>query len=392
MPSLGRIVNLINATPDPATVTGISTTAGYVQTNTCSAALPPHGECRVSVTFAATGNEDAPGTLTIANYGPGGPETVNLHATGVQPGDLSASPNSLSFQFGYIGIASTFSPVTVTNNSKNTITIQKIATTAPYTQTNTCPSSLGPAATCQVSVVFKPTVTGAANGTLKITYSGNGSPQTVPLSDTGVTTVQFDPSTVQFAQQQVNTSSTMDVWLENFGSRNVTLGAFTVQGSEFSLTQNNCGSSLAKFTGCSVAVAFTPSGTGLRTGTISVTGSDYSQPHVATLQGIGISGGVGSLSATNITFAPQTVGTKSSAQEITLTNTGSGTLTINIIATSPQFFTDTTNCGKTLLAGAHCSISVFFDPTLQGILVGSLSIQDDGLNGQHTVVLSGTGK
>jgi hypothetical protein len=44
----------------------------------------------------------------------------------------------------------------------------------------------------------------------------------------------------------------------------------------------------------------------------------------------------------------------------------------------------------TLLAGAKCTISVFFDPTLQGILAGSLSIQDDGINGQHTVSLTGT--
>jgi hypothetical protein len=52
---------------------------------------------------------------------------------------------------------------------------------------------------------------------------------------------------------------------------NVTLGAFMVQGSEFALTQNNCGGSVAKLTGCSVAVVFKPSGTGLRTGMISIT-------------------------------------------------------------------------------------------------------------------------
>lgn len=98
------------------------------------------------------------------------------------------------------------------------------------------------------------------------------------------------------------------------------------------------------------------------------------------------------LSATSIAFAPQTVGTKSTAHRIILTNTGTGTLTINGITTTPQFFTETTNYGKSLVAGAHCSISVFFDPALQGILVGSLAIQDDGLNGQHTIALSGTGQ
>ena len=392
-PTLGRIVNLINATPNPATVTGLSMTPGYAETDTCSAALPPHGECRVSVSFSATGNQDAPGALTIANYGPGGPETVSLHATGVQAGDLNVSPDSLGIQFGYVGTASNFSPVTVTNNSKNTITIQKIATTAPYTQTNACPASLAPAATCQVSVVFKPTVTGLANGVLTITHSGNGSPLTMPLTGAGVTKVQFVPSPVQFGAQAVNSSgSSVSLGLDNFGTTAATLGTFTVQGSEFAITQNNCGTSLARNTGCFLALAFTPSATGTRTGSISITASDYSQAHVAILQGTGISAGVGSLSATSINFAPQAVGTKSPGHGVILTNTGSGTLTIDGIATSPQFFTKTTNCGKTLLAGGHCTISVFFDPTLQGILAGSLTIQDDGLNGQHTVALSGVGK
>jgi len=215
----------------------------------------------------------------------------------------------------------------------------------------------------------------------------------VPLSDIGVTRVQFVPSPVQFGQQAVNSSGgSVSLGLDNFGTTAVTLGTFSVQGSEFAITQNNCGASLARNTGCFLALAFTPSATGTRTGSISVTASDYSQAHVAILQGTGISTGVGSLSATSINFAPQAVGTKSPGHGLILTNTGSGPLTINNIATSPLFFTKTTNCGKTLLAGAHCTISVFFDPTLQGILAGSLNIQDDGPNGQHTIALSGTGQ
>jgi len=191
----------------------------------------------------------------------------------------------------------------------------------------------------------------------------------------------------------VNSSgSSVSLGLDNLGTTGVTLGTISVQGSEFAITQNNCGTSLPRNTGCFLALAFTPSATGTRTGSISITASDYSQPHVAILQGTGISAGVGSVSATSINFAPQSLGTKSPGHGVILTNTGSGTLTINGIATSPQFFTKTTSCGKALLPGARCAISVFFDPTLQGILAGSLTIQDDGLNGQHTIALTGVGK
>ncbi len=389
---LGRIVNFTNATPYPASITGISVSTGYAQTNTCNSPLLPQAECRVSVSFSPTNNQNAPGTLTAANYGPGGSQTVNLQATGVNPGDLGLSPVSLSFS-GYVGIGTVPSTVTVTNNSQKTITIQSITVTGPFPETNTCPGTLAPAATCQIAVSFKPTQPGAAAGTLQVTFVGTGSPQTIALTGIGQTIVQFDPSSVQFGQQPVNTSgASVGVSLDNYGSTTVTLGSFSIQGSDFSIVRNSCGKTLARNTGCGLEVVFTPSATGSRTGTLSVMASDYSQPTTATLQGTGISNGIGTLSATSLDFGTQTVGTQSQPQEVTLTNTGTGTLKLNSIAASPQFFTETNTCGSSLAAGANCTISILFAPSLQGILVGSLSVQDDGAGSPHTVALSGIGQ
>ena len=118
---------------------------------------------------------------------------------------------------------------------------------------------------------------------------------------------------------------------------------------------------------------------------------DPKTPHVATLQGIGISSGLGILSVSNLDFGSQPVGTQSAAQTVTLTNTGTGVLRGMSVAASPQF-TATSSCGTSLAAGAHCTISVKFAPTLQGILLGSLTVQDDGAGSPHTVSLSGVGK
>ena len=396
-PALARIVNLANTTPYPAVITGLSASAGYAQTNTCTSALSPHKECRVSVTFAPTGNQDAPGTLTVSNYGPGGPETINLHATGIQPGDLALSPASLSFS-GYVGIKTGPDTVTVTNNTQSAVTINVggMKASAPFSQTHTCTSSLAPASSCQISVFFKATQPGAASGTLQVPFVGAGSPQTIALTGTAQPAqypVQLYPLSVQFGEQRVKTSSSPTTMIvENYGPTTITLGSVSIQGSDFSIAQNNCGTMLARNTGCALGVVFTPSATGGRNGSLSVTASDSSTPHTATLQGTGISNGIGTLSSSTLSFGTQKVGTQSKPQQVTFTNTGTGTLTLSGIAISPQLFTQSNACGSSLAHGAHCTVSIQFAPTLQGLLAGSLSIQDDGSGGQHTVVLSGIGQ
>jgi hypothetical protein len=110
------------------------------------------------------------------------------------------------------------------------------------------------------------------------------------------------------------------------------------------------------------------------------------------LQGTGISNGIGSLSATSLDFGTQAVGTKSQPQPVALTNTGTGILKLNSITASPKFFAQTNTCGSSLAAGASCTIDIVFVPNLQGILVGSVSVQDDGAGSPHTVSLSGVGQ
>jgi hypothetical protein len=60
--------------------------------------------------------------------------------------------------------------------------------TGPFSETNTCGTSLAAGATCSVSVKFAPTTAGAATGTLSVNSSAPGSPLTVALSGTGVAT------------------------------------------------------------------------------------------------------------------------------------------------------------------------------------------------------------
>lgn len=99
------------------------------------------------------------------------------------------------------------------------------------------------------------------------------------------------------------------------------------------------------------------------------------------------------LSPASLSFGNQTVGTTSAPQSVTLTNTRSTGLkvTIGIGGADPSDFGQTNNCGAGPKAGASCTITVTFTPTLQGVRSGTVSLSDLGGGSPQTVALTGTG-
>lgn len=390
-PGVARIINVQNSTTVPTTAPDISVSSGFAETNTCKGVLAPSAGCRVSVSFVPSGNQNATGTLTANSYGPGGPQTVGLSATGISAGDLELFPATLSF-YSYPGVTQ-IQEVTVTNISQGTIPITNIQVPTPFSQTNNCLPSLGPAASCQITVTWDPTQAGSWNGTLQVSYTGSGSPQTIAVSGTGLNFVQFSPAVVQFAPQVVNTtSSVMNAAIVNYESAPVTLGPVSIQGSAFSIIYNGCGSELAADAECTLFVTFAPTAIGAQTGSLSVTASDTSTPHTATLQGTGTSIGIETVAPLNVAFEPQTVGTRSSPMNVTVSNTGTGSLGITSITMSQNFFTQQNNCGSSLAAGASCTVAIRFSPNREGMLIGTLTVQTDGSGSPQIVSLSGTGQ
>ena len=91
-----------------------------------------------------------------------------------------------------------------------------------------------------------------------------------------------------------------------------------------------------------------------------------------------------------LSFANQTVGTTSAAQQITFSNHLAVTLHIaGIVATGD--FQQSNNCGASLAPNGSCTINVNFHPTTPGIRTGTLSISDDGPGSPRVATLSGVG-
>ena len=100
----------------------------------------------------------------------------------VQAGALHPSPTSLSFGDVASGSTSSAQTVTVTNPGTSAAPVSSVGVTGPFSQTNTCGTSIAAGGSCTVSVKFAPTSGGALTGALTIATSAPGGPITVALS------------------------------------------------------------------------------------------------------------------------------------------------------------------------------------------------------------------
>lgn len=96
---------------------------------------------------------------------------------------------------------------------------------------------------------------------------------------------------------------------------------------------------------------------------------------------------------TSLMFSSELKGTRSEAQSVTLTNTGTQVLPITSITLSGgnlNEFIQTNTCGNSVALGSSCAISVVFKPTASGLKRTDLLVNAGGA-GTQTIALSGTG-
>jgi hypothetical protein len=203
-----------------------------------------------------------------------------------------------------------------------------------------------------------------------------------------VPAVSLTPSALQYASLQVgSTSAAQTVLLRNLGSSPLSISLISTTG-DFAET-NTCGTSVPAAGTCTFSITFTPTAAGIRSGTVVIQDNAAGSPHLINLSG-GATGLPATLSPASLTFSSQLVGTSSAAQSATLSNGGSGMLTVaNIQATGD--FAQTNNCPAQLPGGASCTINVTFSPTAAGARSGALTVSDDAGGSPQTENLTGNG-
>jgi hypothetical protein len=202
----------------------------------------------------------------------------------------------------------------------------------------------------------------------------------------------LNPASLGFGNQKVGTKSKpQEVTALNDGASPLSIEAVNIAGknpNDFSQS-NNCPTSLPVGSKCKITVVFEPTAGGPREATLQVNYKGVGSPQTVALKGTGAVSTV-TLKPSKLEFALQLVGTHSSPQTATLTNTGTVQVNISNITTSGPF-NQNNNCPSSLPVNSSCQINVTFSPVGPGHASGKLSVTDDAEGSPQMVALSGIG-
>jgi hypothetical protein len=386
--------------------------ADYQMSNACSTYFYANQSCSISITFAplASASGALTASISVKYAASGTPQTITLTGTAVAPGPAAAlTPSSIAFPKQTVGVPSAPQNFSVTNTGSANLTITLVASTNstefPIATDGCSGATLTPNQQCVVGVQFSPKVGGRRSGTITVNDNAIGSPQILTLTGTGYGTplASLNPVSLSFGSENVGvTSGALTATLSNPGSDVLNLAGFSVVGAdagEFSAS-NNCPATLAPNGSCTLSVTFTPAAAGTRGAWLSITDNANNVAgsiQYLTLSGTGVAVPQAGVSPPTIAFPSTVINFASTPQNVTLTNAGTGPLSISSVAitgTNASSFTAASGCGISLPAGASCMIAVTFKPVATGSLSAAMTVTDNANNvagSTQSVTLSGTG-
>jgi len=387
-PSGGTFLTVLNPTG-----TGL-VYSSYSFTNTSSIAVDASSNAYLT---GGTGSTDLPVTPGAFQTSLAGVIDAFLAKVSPLTPGANVAPSDLTFGNEEIGSSSSPMLVTLSDTGTAPLTVNSIAVSGDFTQTNNCGSSVSPASSCTIDVYFAPSATGTRTGTLTVTDNSNGligGQQTVSLSGTGLSgAASISPLSLAFSNWgQGATSWPLKVTLTNAGTAPLPFLGATFTGAnpgDFAQT-NNCPVDLAPGSSCNLRVTFMPSTLGAETATLNVNDNAVSSPQTVALSGTGTPPVLLGPSAAG--FGNVAKGAPSRTAIITLANAQSVALNISSIALSNPDFTQTNTCDGSLAPRTLCTVSVTFTPSILGLETATLTVNDSASNTPQIVSLAGTGK
>ncbi|HEX8083733.1 MAG TPA: choice-of-anchor D domain-containing protein [Solirubrobacteraceae bacterium] len=403
---------ITNAGPDPVAITGVAIDAGPdddqfavdSQPGDCTTAtvLAADESCTVHATFDPTTTGSKSATLRVTSID-GGDAVVALDGEGTQT-RVTASETSLSFgswdvDDGPVGPET----VTLENAGTEPVDVQTLAISggeaadfgfvSPAAGSDcTTTTTLDAGDTCDVRVVFDPTVTGARAAQLDIVTTADDF--AIALDGTGTQTeVTASPDTLSFGDRDIDDGATAQQVsvITNTGTETVTPTGVTIGGADAADFQqltdqgSDCAAtaSLGPNDTCNVRVRFDPASAGLKSATVTY---DSNAPdETIALSGTGTQTELSSDEAT-LTFGSQDVDDGPTAEQ-TATITNSGTEPVDLDAVTMTGDTgdfdravdDAADCtaDTSLLSGETCTVRVTFDPDTTGPKAATVTVESN---------------
>lgn len=210
---------------------------------------------------------------------------------------VSAAPNPIAFASTTVGRTDT-QTVTVSNPGgsdlvlpANAITLSGADAARFSLSADTCSgATVAAAGSCTVTVSFSPTATGDQTAELQILSNALTSPNTVPVTGTGVLPgFNVTPEALNFGSVTIRTSGgPKTVTVTNGGPGVLTIAGTSISGAGFRIAADTCSGSTVPAGGtCSVQVRFSPTTKGAVKGQLSFTSNAPGSPHTVDLSGTG---------------------------------------------------------------------------------------------------------
>jgi hypothetical protein len=305
--------------------------------------------------------------------------------------------------FGNVGIGSSKTiQVTIKNiGPRATVLTRENLSGDMYTLIgSTPPVSIEPGRHVMISIKFEPTKEGSLPGSV-IIGSGihafgkvyNTGLVSYSLTGTGVAPVPLEatPSSVHFGSVPVGTSVFQSVELKNSGTHSATISSASVLGAGFTIIGLTTPMTLAAGTRKSFTLKFEPTGVGTDSGLITLKSSSAKELTLS-MTGTGTKDtGAISASPASLSFGSGAVGSKHK-QAVTLKNTGNSQVTISGVSlTGIDASLGSDLNGATIAPGQTATFLVTFSPKNAKRMSGSVKISSNAANSPTVVTLSGTG-
>jgi len=326
--SAGQTVTVSNTGTTTATISGVTASGDFAQTNNCSS-LAVGASCTVTVTFRPTTSGTRSGSITFSgnasatvalsgsgigsttNIAAGRPATASSQvnatqaATTATDGDANTyweSANNAFPQWLQVDLGSAYAigkvtlklpPSTAWGTRTQTLSVQASTNGTSFsTAVASATYTFNPASGNTVSI----TVPGTSARYLRVNITANSGWPAGQVSEfevypgggstTPAPALSANPASLTFGSQALNTTSAgQAVSVTNSGTAAASSLAVGVTGDY--AQSNNCGTSLAAGASCTVTVTFRPTASGTRTGTLTVSGGGASTAVALTGTGAG---------------------------------------------------------------------------------------------------------
>ncbi|GIM89612.1 choice-of-anchor D domain-containing protein [Paractinoplanes toevensis] len=308
--SATQTVTISNSGTTAATISGVTATGDFTQTNNCSS-IAVGASCAVTVTFRPTTSGTRTGTLTAGsvtvaltgngvgsttNVAAGRPATASSQVNATQAAGVSTdgdantyweSNNNAFPQWLQVDLGAAYSVGKVTLKLPPA-TAWATRTQTLSVQTSTDGSTFG-TAVASASYTFNPatgntasiTVPGTSARYVRVSITANSGWPAGQIAEfevypsgggSGGPAVAATPSTLTFGTQALNTTSSgQAVTVTNSGTAAATSLTAAITGDY--AQSNNCGTSLAAGASCTATVTFRPTASGTRTGALTIGGA-----------------------------------------------------------------------------------------------------------------------